>query len=149
LKPLIFEKIAKSFGKSEVGGGSIGGICPGEGFCERITGMTGTPQENFEEASPGCPNKCQSLRQTGEEIETDESDADILQIENLFDEHSVFPFSSERIENLEYFEQECLIFWQKITAQFERECSTTLRIFAEAHFKKWHTSESRNCFNRS
>lgn len=98
--------------------------------------MTGTPQENFEEASPGCPNKCQSLRQSNEEVETDETDTDIFQIENLFDENCAFPFSSERLANLEYFESECLIFWRKIVSQFEREFQATLRIFAEAHFKK-------------
>lgn len=98
--------------------------------------MTGTPQENFEEASPGCPRKCQSLRLPDDESEPEESELDILRIEKLFDEHCTFPFSAERQNSLEIFERECLIFWHKTVLAFERETSAVLRIFCEAHFKK-------------
>lgn len=111
--------------------------CPGEGLCERFTGVAGdTDEEKFEEASPGCPQKCQSLRKA-ENSDADENDTPTINnLEILFNEHCAFPVSSEEIEKLEYFESECLIFWRKITTQFEREFQVTLRIFAEAHLKK-------------
>lgn len=110
--------------------------CPGEGFCERFTGVAGeSDEEKFAEASSGCPRKCQSLKQSAESAEG-ENETEIIRLENLFDEHCAFPFSAERQESLECFEQECLIFWHKTVLQFERETQAVLRIFAEAHFKR-------------
>lgn len=113
--------------------------CPGEGLCERFTGVAGdTDEEKFEEASPGCPKKCQSLRVAADNNSICETEDKILlsQIENLFNENRVFPFSTQQLADLEYFESECLIFWHKTVADFEREVGVTLRILAEGFFKK-------------
>lgn len=114
--------------------------CPGEGICERFTGAAGeTDEERFEEASPGCERNCKSLRrQAAESSSEDSSESDLLisDIENLYGENRAFPFSSERLENLEYFQFECVIFWQKTVDYFERDFQATLRIVAASFLKK-------------
>lgn len=110
-------------------------VCPGVGICERITGVDGTEQEAFEEASAGCPYKCSRLATKNDsEISQIEANYYCRRVENFVTEYKLGkPFDPTK---LSIVDSDLVKFWYQTEEQLQRDIWSDLGLLARGFLKQ-------------